>query len=254
MAATARCLLFALLMVAGGPIADARAAAEAPAGAPDLLPSSTAMSSPVPPTVALKGRDRFVDPQDGVLDLSYILENPRGFLPVLLVVTEPAVGYGGGVAARFLQPREEAGETGWPRADVSGIGGLATENGTWAAFACDASRWLGDRLRPLAGAGPGQANLDFYGLGAVPASTPRRHRSTSCCNRTSATMPARGAVTPAIRGRSARPRRGPRCLHCAHDRKSRRRVPDGPRGGSHGPQDVTVLSLTPVKLHHGQCP
>ena len=43
------------------------------------------------------------------------------------------------------------------------------QNGTWAAFAGDASRWLDGRLRTLAGAGVGQANLDFYGLGSGPA-------------------------------------------------------------------------------------
>jgi hypothetical protein len=166
MAATARRLLSVVLVVTGWPLADARAAAEAPADAQDPPPPSVAAASPAPPAAARTGRDRFIDPQDGELDLSYFLENPRGFLPIPLVVTEPAVGYGGGVAGLFLRPRKEAGEEGWARPDISGIGGLATENGTWAAFAGDASRWLGGRLRTLAGAGAGQANLDFYGLGA----------------------------------------------------------------------------------------
>ena len=34
---------------------------------------------------------RFIDPEDGQFDLSYFLENPRGFLPIPIVVTEPAV-------------------------------------------------------------------------------------------------------------------------------------------------------------------
>ena len=42
-----------------------------------------------------EGRARFFDPEDGQFDLSYFLENPRGFLPIPIVVTEPAVGYGG---------------------------------------------------------------------------------------------------------------------------------------------------------------
>ncbi len=42
------------------------------------------------------GSARFFDPHDGQLDLSYFLEDPRGFLPIPIVVTEPAVGYGGG--------------------------------------------------------------------------------------------------------------------------------------------------------------
>jgi hypothetical protein len=111
------------------------------------------------------GRARFFDPEDGKLDLSYFLENPRGVLPVPIVVTEPAVGYGAGAAGMFLRPRKEAGQEGWARPDISAAGAFATENGTWGAFGGDASRWYGDRLRTLVGGGTGRVNLDFYGLG-----------------------------------------------------------------------------------------
>lgn len=108
---------------------------------------------------------RFIDPEDGQFDLSYFLENPRGFLPIPIVVTEPAVGYGGGVAGMFLRPRQEAGQEGWARPDISGAGIFGTENGTWGAFAGDASLWVDGRLKTLVGAGIGRANLDFYGAG-----------------------------------------------------------------------------------------
>jgi hypothetical protein len=116
------------------------------------------------------GRARFFDPEDGQLDLSYFLENPRGFLPIPIVVTEPAVGYGGGGAGMFLRPRREAGEEGWARPNISAAGAFATENGTWGAFAGDTSRWLDGRLRTLVGGGTGRVNLDFYGLGLDPSS------------------------------------------------------------------------------------
>jgi hypothetical protein len=122
-------------------------------------------SQAVPPEAKREGRARFLDPGDGQFDLGYFLENPRGFLPVPIVVTEPAVGYGGGGFGLFIRPRRQAGDEGWARPDISAIGGLATQNGTRAAFAGDASRWLDGRLRTLAGAGTGQVNLDFYGLG-----------------------------------------------------------------------------------------
>ncbi|MRF92895.1 glyceraldehyde-3-phosphate dehydrogenase, partial [Klebsiella quasipneumoniae] len=32
----------------------------------------------------------------------YLQENPYGFLPIPLVITEPAVGYGGGLFGLFL--------------------------------------------------------------------------------------------------------------------------------------------------------
>lgn len=108
---------------------------------------------------------RFVDPQDGQFDVSEFLEDARGFLPIPIVITEPAVGYGGGVAGMFLRPRHEVGDEGWARPDISAVGGFGTQNGTWGAFAGDASLWLGGRLKTLVGAGVGRANLDFYGAG-----------------------------------------------------------------------------------------
>ena len=116
--------------------------------------------------------------QDGQLDLSSFLENPRGFLPVPIVITEPAVGYGGGAAGMFVRPREEAGEEGWSRPDISAIGAVATENGTRGAFAGDASRWMDGRLRTQFGGGGGRINLDFYGLGVDRASLDQAVRYT----------------------------------------------------------------------------
>jgi Omp85 superfamily domain len=112
-----------------------------------------------------EGSARFFDPEDGQLDLSYFLEDPHGVLPIPIVVTEPAVGYGGGVAGMFLRPRREAGDEGWARPDISAVGAFGTQNGTWGAFAGDASRWVEGRLRTLLGVAAGQFNLDFFGLG-----------------------------------------------------------------------------------------
>jgi hypothetical protein len=108
---------------------------------------------------------RFRDPKDGQIDLSGFLAHPRAFLPIPLVVTEPAVGYGGGLAGLFVRPRKKAGAEGMARPNMSVIGGIATENGTWVAFAGDSSLWFGDRVQTLAGGGGGEVNLDFYGLG-----------------------------------------------------------------------------------------
>jgi hypothetical protein len=119
----------------------------------------------VPAAAPGERTSRFIDPDDGQFDLSYFLENPRGFLPIPIVVTEPAIGYGGGVAGMFLRPRREAGDEGWARPDISGVGAFGTQNGTWGAFAGDASLWLDGRLKTLAGAGTGRGNLDFYGAG-----------------------------------------------------------------------------------------
>jgi len=122
------------------------------------MPGSAAEGEPVVTS-------KFRDPDDGQIDLSRFLATPRRFMPIPLVVTEPAVGYGGGLAAMFLRPRKEAGSEGFARPNISIAAGIATENGTWAAFAGDSSHWFDDRVQSLAAAGTGEINLDFYGLG-----------------------------------------------------------------------------------------
>src|SRR5215218_4738661 len=44
----------------------------------------------------------FTDPDDGRVDLSDYLLTRKGFLPVPIIVTEPALGYGGGLAIAFF--------------------------------------------------------------------------------------------------------------------------------------------------------
>lgn len=145
---------------------------------PDAERNADAASASAPQEAKPEGRARFVDPDDGQFDVSYFLEDPRGFLPIPIVVTEPAVGYGGGIAGMFLRPRREAGAEGWSFPNISGAGGFGTQNGTWGAFAGDASRWLDGRLRTLAGVGTGQVNLDFYGLGASESTFDQKVRYT----------------------------------------------------------------------------
>ena len=106
----------------------------APVFAGDTAPAAAdAAAQPQTP------RLRFRAPEDGKLLLSTVLAHPRAFLPIPLVVTEPAVGYGGGVAGMFVRPRKDAGSDGYARPNISVAGGLATENGTWMAFAGDSS-------------------------------------------------------------------------------------------------------------------
>ena len=51
--------------------------------------------------------ENMIDPEDGKLDVSNYLASARGFLPVPIIITEPAVGYGLGAAvAYFHQPKE----------------------------------------------------------------------------------------------------------------------------------------------------
>lgn len=114
-------------------------------------------------------RNVFTDPEDGKLDASEWLLDRKGFLPVPIVITEPAVGYGAGAALLFFRESigeavtkaKESGRLTPP--DIYGAALAATENGTKVAgafgmvtFAEQLWRWRGAVARP-------DVNLDFYG-------------------------------------------------------------------------------------------
>jgi hypothetical protein len=113
-------------------------------------------------------RSIFTDPEDGAFDASEWLLEKKGFLPVPIIVTEPAIGYGGGAALLWfresLGERRAQGRLSPP--DIFGAALAATENDTTLAgafgmvtFAQEAWRWRGFVGRP-------DVNLDFYGENA----------------------------------------------------------------------------------------
>ncbi|MDM0115104.1 BamA/TamA family outer membrane protein [Variovorax sp. J22R133] len=115
--------------------------------------------------------DGFIDQDDGHADLSNWLVDRKGFLPIPIVITEPAVGYGGGVALMFVrnslrESAERAAETGhMTPPDIWVVGAAATENGTKAAFAGGMTSFDDDRWRYRGGIGRTDVNLAFYGIG-----------------------------------------------------------------------------------------
>jgi len=114
--------------------------------------------------------DRFTDPEDGRFDASEHLLTHKGMLPVPIIVTEPAIGYGAGLAALYFDEsiadasKKSLAETG-RRAppNISAFGGFKTENGTYGAFAAHLHTWDGDRYRYLGGVAKLGINLDYYG-------------------------------------------------------------------------------------------
>ena len=149
--------LILALAIGGSPAVDAQAPAPAPAVGPE--------ATKTPAEAPRKGFARFMDPEDGQLDLSDFLANARGFLPIPIVITEPAIGYGAGAALLWfresLGERRAQGRLSPP--DIFGVAFAATENGTtligalgMVTFAEEKWRWRGFIGRP-------DVNLDFYG-------------------------------------------------------------------------------------------
>lgn len=112
---------------------------------------------------------RWIDPRDGWFDLSQFLEHPAGFVPLVVPITEPALGYGAVLAAVFLDPREEAGSRGWARPNMTVVGGLATEDGSDGLFAANSTLWGDGDLQTLVGVGSFGLELGLYGVGTDPA-------------------------------------------------------------------------------------
>jgi hypothetical protein len=115
--------------------------------------------------------DQLKDPDDGQVDLSDWLLDRKGFLPVPIVITEPAIGFGGGMAVTFFREsiremssrQSEDGRLTPP--DIYAIGGAATENGTWMGVAGGMVTFDDGRYRWRGGVGRTSVNLDFYGVG-----------------------------------------------------------------------------------------
>lgn len=121
---------------------------------------------------------RFTDPTDGAFDASAWLLNQKGFLPVPILITEPAIGYGLGVGLVFfhdsiaakasrekIEAQEQAGEksTQMVPPSVSGVGAFKTENDTWGAVGFHFGAWKKDHIRYTGGIGKVSLNLSFYG-------------------------------------------------------------------------------------------
>jgi hypothetical protein len=115
-----------------------------------------------------RATDVFFDREDGALDASEWLLDRKGFLPVPIIITEPAVGYGGGAALLFFRQsiREATSETGHVTPpDIFGGAAFGTQNGTYGAAVGGMFTFDNDRWRYRGGIGKPHVNLDFYGLG-----------------------------------------------------------------------------------------
>ena len=121
--------------------------------------------------------DQFRDPKDGALDTSEWLVERKGFLPVPIFVTEPAVGYGLGAALLFFHESKKDKQERLAESDderlslppsISAVAGAYTENDSWFVGGGHFGSWRDDRMRYIGGLGGASLNLRFYGAGIDP--------------------------------------------------------------------------------------
>jgi hypothetical protein len=104
------------------------------------------------------------DPVDGRFDTSQWLLDRKGFLPVPIVITEPAIGYGGGVGLLFFHRNPQVSAEGRPTPpDISALAAFGTENGSKGGAVGHLGFSEDRRWRYAIGAGSASVNLTFYG-------------------------------------------------------------------------------------------
>jgi hypothetical protein len=117
--------------------------------------------------------ERFKDKEDGALDLSEHLLTHSGFLPMPILITEPALGYGAGLGLLFFDEsiaekggRSKAKGERFSPPNIAAVGGFKTENGSYGGGAGYFGSTDGDRYRYLGAIATANLNLDYYGTNA----------------------------------------------------------------------------------------
>jgi hypothetical protein len=113
--------------------------------------------------------DQFKDPEDGMFDMSaWLLENIVGFLPVPIIITEPALDNGLGLAGVFFhEPKADQmkpdaeGKVILP--NISAVAVAVTGNDSWIAGGGHFRNWGKDHYRYSVFGGYADINLDWYG-------------------------------------------------------------------------------------------
>lgn len=136
------------------------------------------------PSFAATGQ--FFDVLDGQLDASkYLSENAYGFLPVPIIITDPAVEGGLGMMGLFFHEEESEKEarlaamqssenalSSLMPPSISAAFGLYTGNGSYFAGGGHMGFFNQGRIRYMGGGGYGDVNLDFYGFGDIDLAKP----------------------------------------------------------------------------------
>ena len=92
----------------------------------------------------------FIDSIDNSLDLSNYLSTKDGIIPIPVLVTEPAVGYGGGLSLVYFHRDKKKMMTkdsyGFPPS-ISMLAGVGTASGSYASIFGHQGSYLNDFIR-----------------------------------------------------------------------------------------------------------
>jgi hypothetical protein len=118
---------------------------------------------------ALEARGQFRDATDGKFDVSDWLIRRKGPLPLVTVITEPAIGFGAGAGVLFFHQSIEEKLKSGKMAPPSISAGVAagTENGTRLGALAHFGSWKQDRFRYLGAIALMAPNLDYYTEGGT---------------------------------------------------------------------------------------
>lgn len=125
--------------------------------------SVSAWAQPDQVTSRAEKKAMMTDTLDGAFDFSRYLIEAKGFIPVPVIITEPALGgFGLFLAPVFLSPKHLEGYDGYIPPDITGVAGMYTANNSWFAGAFRMGSFLKAGLRYRALFGYTSLNLSFY--------------------------------------------------------------------------------------------
>lgn len=118
----------------------------------------------------IKKKPSMKDSTDGAFDLSDYIIEAKGFVPVPVFITEPALGgFGGGIVPVFIKKRPPYIDSVKGRVvqtrvapDITGGIALYTANNTWVTGLFRSGTFIKSRIKYIAGGGYANVNLSFY--------------------------------------------------------------------------------------------
>ena len=116
--------------------------------------------------------EQLKDPADGWLDGSrFLLDNKLSFLPVPIIITEPALEGGIGAAGVFFhkRPEDETRDSDeFERPSLSAVAAAYTGNDSWLVGGGHLGIWRQDTIQYTGGGGVASINLKYYGSELIP--------------------------------------------------------------------------------------